>query len=408
MLVPPSVSAEGSPPSADAAEAQALEIKRAAGTFLACLNHEIRTPLSGIIGMVDLLLETPLDEEQKDYVTSARLCAENLFELLNATLEFSALEAGEITLDENEFGVREMLNAALAPFRPKAEAKSLKLYLTVESNIPETMIGDAPRLKELLGHVLANGVKFTQTGSVELRASFEHRADGTLPANGTNAKQDWLILSVRDTGIGIDPERLPSLFQSFRQGETGLSRQYSGLGLGLALARKMTELMGGRISAQSEVGLGSTFTIEVPLRAVQTAPTDVSADLSISDTRAAGPWILAVDDNPVGLKVLRHFLERKNYQVFCVESGIQAIEAARVNKFDVVLMDLQMPEMDGLTATGEIRKVPGYATTPILALTANFSDQVREQCRAHGMQGFLAKPIEAEELWGALARFARR
>jgi CheY-like chemotaxis protein/nitrogen-specific signal transduction histidine kinase len=404
MLVPPTISAEAPEPFADAAatadDAQANEIKRAAGTFLACLNHEIRTPLSGIMGMVDLLLETPLDEEQKDYVNAARLCAENLFALLNATLEFSALEAGQITLDENEFCLREMLDAALAPFRPKAEAKGLKLYLTVESNIPETMLGDAPRLKELLGHVLSNGVKFTETGSVELRVSFEHRAAGN------SEKQDWVKFSVRDTGVGIDPERLPSLFQSFRQGETGLSRQYSGLGLGLALARKMTELMHGRITAQSQPGLGSTFTIEVPLRAVQAVPADPVVDTG--DTPSAGPWILAVDDNPVGLKVLCHFLERRKYQVFCVQSGSEAIQAARSKNYDIILMDLQMPEMDGLTAAAELRKVPGYENTPILALTANFSDQVREECRAHGMQAFLSKPIEAEELWAALARYSRR
>src|SRR5580658_10276327 len=174
------------------------EIEHLKGTFLANLNHEIRTPLAGIMGMADLLLETGLDEEQREYVSAARLCAENLFEILNATLEFTALEAGQIVLDDSEFSLREMLNAALAQHQAKADAKNLPLLLMLDPRLPETMLGDAPRLRELLGHLIANAIKFTPTGKVEVRVRPEQ----------TDAHKSWLVMEVRDTGIGISPGQI--------------------------------------------------------------------------------------------------------------------------------------------------------------------------------------------------------
>ena len=183
------------------------------GLFLASLTHEIRTPLSGILGMADLLLETQLDEEQREYVSAARLCAESLFEILNAALEYSALEAGQVSLDESEFSVKETLDAAITPYLPRAQTKNVRLFSTLEAGLPETLIGDAPRLRELVAHLIGNAVKFTHAGTVELRVSVD-RSPG--PAG-------WCI-EVRDTGIGIPRERLGAIFESFRQVETGLSR----------------------------------------------------------------------------------------------------------------------------------------------------------------------------------------
>ena len=366
------------------------EIEQLKGTFLASLNHEIRTPLAGIMGMADLLLETNLDEEQREYVSAARLCAENLFEILNATLEYTALEAGQIVLDDSEFSLREMLNSALAQHQAKAQAKNLPLSLLIDPNLPETMLGDAPRLRELLGHLIANAIKFTHSGKIEVRV---------LP-EGPSLQSSCLLIEVRDTGIGIAPEQLDTIFQSFQQGERGLSRGYPGLGLGLALARKLATVMNGEILVESQQGVGSCFTARLPLRP---APADRGGRNPLPPA-APGPIILAVDDNPVGLTVLRHALQRHGMQVDCAASGREALDAASRRRYDVVLMDLQMPEMDGLTAAVEMRKVAGYATTPILALTANFSDEVREQCRAHGMQAYLSKPVESSELLKALAR----
>ena len=360
------------------------------GLFLASLTHEIRTPLSGILGMADLLLETRLDDEQREYVSAARLCAENLFEILNAALEYSALEAGQVALDESEFSVKEMLDAALNPSVPRAQAKNVRLFSTLETGLPETLIGDAPRIRELLAHLIGNAVKFTHAGTVELRVSVD-RSRG--PA--------WLVLEVRDTGIGIPAERLGAIFESFHQVETGLSRPYPGLGLGLALARKLASLMGGEITVQSAAGAGSTFTVRLPLRqpTVEPAPTGLRP--------GAGPLILVVEDNPVNLTVLRHMLERREVTVDCADSGRAAIELASRRRYDIVLMDLQMPEMDGLKATSLIRRIPGYETVPILALTATTSDDLRERCRRAGMQAFLSKPIETAELWSAIAKFVK-
>jgi CheY-like chemotaxis protein len=370
------------------ASAQA-EIDQLKGTFLTSLNHEIRTPLSGILGMTDLLLETGLDEEQRDYVQAARLCAENLFEILNATLEFTALEAGQCTLDESEFSLRDLLESAQQQHALKASAKGLNLISTIDAGLPETVVGDAPRLRQLLGHLVANAVKFTPTGTVELGASREITGD-----------VEWLVVQVRDTGIGIADDHLEAIFESFRQVESGLSRSYAGLGLGLALVKKMATLMNGAVTVQSQAGVGSTFTLRLPLR----RNWEPAVEAAVPERRLEGPSILAVEDNPVGLLVLRRALERRG-QVVYATSGPEAIEAASHRRFDLVLMDLQMPEMDGLEATAILREIPGYETVPILALTANSSDELREQCRLAGMQAFLSKPVDAASLWAAVSRF---
>jgi len=370
------------------------EMEQLKGTFLASLNHEIRTPLAGIIGMADLLLESSLDEEQREYVNAARLCAENLFEILNATLEYTALEGGQFTLDDSEFCVREMLDAAIGQHLGKAQAKNLPLFLTLDPTLPETMLGDAPRVRALLGHLIANAIKFTPTGKVEVRV----RPEATPP------QESWLVTEVCDTGIGIDPAQLGKIFESFQQGQRGLSRSYPGLGLGLALARKLSDVMGGTITVESRQGVGSCFTVRLPLRR---ASFDRGARNAITPT-AAGPWILAIDDNPVGLTVLRHVLKRHGMHVDCAAGGPEALDAASRRAYDLVLMDLQMPGMDGLTAAVEMRKIPGYQHVPILALTANFSDEVRELCRAHGMQAYLSKPVEAGELIAAVSRHLKR
>ena len=359
------------------------------GIFLASLNHEIRTPLSGIIGMLDLLHETSLDEDQRDYLNAARLCTESLSELLNASLEYAALEAGQISLDETEFSVREMLEVALAQQRPKADLKQLRLRLTVEPGLPETLVGDAARLRELLGHLINNAIKFTHTGSVDVHISLSSAAHGC----------DLLVAEVRDTGIGIPGDKLETIFESFRAGESGLARAYPGLGLGLALAQKLAKVMGGRILVESQPGAGSTFTLEIPVRRPP------AFDTHATRPAETGPAVLAVEDDPIGMTVLRHVLKRRLKNVDCAASGREALEAAAAKQYDLILMDLQMPDITGLEAAARIRRMHGYGNVPILALTASCSDQIREQCRAIGMQAFLSKPIDASELWTAVSRY---
>jgi CheY-like chemotaxis protein len=377
----------------ESASRQSQEMDHLKGLFLASLTHEVRTPLSGVIGMADLLLETSLDEEQREYVNTARLCAESLFEILNAALQYASLEAGRFSLDESEFSLKEMLDATLGQHVVKAQAKGLRLFSRLEAGLPETMLGDAPQIRGLLGYLIGNAIKFTHSGEVELRVFVERRApDGP-----------WLVMEVRDTGIGIAPDKLETIFKSFEQVEGGLSRSYPGLGLGLALVRKLSALMHGRINVASQVGVGSTLTVQIPLRRPEAIPDHVLNTLE----EAALPVILAVDDNPVGLTVLRHALERHRARVDCVTSGREALEAAARRRYDLVLMDLQMPEMDGLTATAAMRALPGYEAVPILALTANCSDEIRLMCRQQGMQAFLSKPVVAAELWAVVSKFLK-
>lgn len=380
-----------SPPCERELEAPRSELDQLKGLFLASLNHEIRTPLSGIMGMADLLLETKLDDEQKEYVTAARLCAESLFEILNATLEYSSLEAGQFCLDESEFSLKEMLDSALNQHALRAQAKGLRLFATLEAGLPETMLGDAPRLRELLGHLIANAIKFTHSGSVELRVTLDRRAEGNR-----------LVLEVRDTGIGIPADSLDAIFESFRQVDGGLSRTYPGLGLGLALVRKLAALMHGEVDVESVPGKGSMFRVRLPIR----QPAEPSQETA-APSNGFRPLILAVEDNPVGLTVLRHSLERRHVEVDCAMSGQAALNAAGKRRYDLVLMDLQMPDMDGLQTTELMRKLPGYGSVPILALTANSSDEIRARCRRAGMQAFLSKPVETGELWSLVSKFLK-
>lgn len=367
------------------------ELGQLKGQFLASLNHEIRTPLSGILGMTDLLLETQLSEEQREYVGTARLCAENLLEILNATLEFSALSAGKLQMDEHEFSVAEVLDAAVGEHVQKAEAGGLRLFRTLDETVPETLIGDGPRVRQILSHLVGNAVKFTHQGQVEVKAT------GT-PVPG---EPFWLVLQVKDTGIGIEPDNLGVIFDSFRQLESGLSRTYSGLGLGLALVQKLVSLMDGEIAAESEPGIGSTFTVKIPLRQSETAMT---SELQPSFENAYR--ILVVEDDQVSQKVIRHVLGLR-FQVNCADSGKDALDAASRSQYDLILMDLQMPDMDGLEATERIRELAAYKQVPILALTANESEEYRHLCRQYGMQAFLAKPVQSGELLSAIARFLK-
>jgi CheY-like chemotaxis protein len=358
--------------------------------FLASLNHEIRTPLSGIIGMTDLLFETTLDGEQKEYVAATRLCAETLLEVLNATLEYSALTSGNPVLDQYEFSLSEALEMAVAEYVTRARAKGLRLYLTYSEHLPETIVGDARRLRQMLSHLIGNAVKFTQEGQIEVLA--EPGGPGELR------------ISVRDSGIGIPPAKLHVIFESFSQADSGLSRSHAGLGLGLALAQRIAQLSGGRITVESELGAGSTFTACLPL-VVPRESEPVAARQN--GHVAVGANILVVEDNHVSQTVISHLLRRHGLIAHCANSGAEALEAAAAVRFDLILMDLQMPELDGLETTSLIRQLPGYEQVPILALTANYSDTYRDLAKQRGMQAFLSKPIQGSELMSYINRYLK-
>lgn len=360
--------------------------------FLASLNHEIRTPLSGILGMTDLLLETRLDAEQQDYVATARNCAHELLNILTATIEFSMLSAGALRLEETEFDAAEVVDSAIREFTPQARAKGIQLAWRPRPPLPEIVLGDPMRFRQLLTCLVDNAVKFTLSGAVEV--SLEVACNGSGRAD--------VSVAVHDTGVGIAPEQIREIFQSFRQLSGGLTRTHSGLGLGLAIAQKVAELMRGEIRVTSELGAGSCFRFHVPFRLPPepAKPGAAQAGPSNGDYR-----VLVVDDNPVACKVVTHALTRNGYQVHCAEDGLAALSAAQQLSYDLILMDLQMPGIDGLTATDAIRVLPGYAATPVIAFTADAFSETRALCREHGMQGFLTKPVDTAELVSTLRHF---
>lgn len=352
------------------------------GQFLASLNHEIRTPLSGILGMTDLLLETPLTEDQQEYVAATRLCAENLLEIMNVTLEYSALSANRVHVEKTEFPLRQTLEAVVSEFAFKAKSKGLQLAAAVDDALPETAIGDALRLKQLLGHLITNAIKFTPKGAVEVSAGVESNSD-----SGRRLK-----IQVRDTGIGIPADQVAIIFESFRQLETGLARGHGGLGLGLAVVQKLAALLEGSVSVTSRVGVGSTFTLDLPLRQAS------ESGLRRVEMKPVRGRVLVVDDNSMAQMVASHALRRQAFEVQCAGDGHHAVNAASQSQFDVILMDLQMPGMDGFETAQQIRKLPGYQVTPIIAVTANCSSDYRDRCVSAGMQDFLAKPVRTRDL----------
>lgn len=357
------------------------------GQFLASLNHELRTPLSGVIGMTDLLAETPLQEDQREYVETIKECAGQLLEALNALLDFSALSAGHTQAQNAEFAFLALLESVSADAAARAAGKGLRFEEDWDAAIPESLIGDERYLRQVLQHLLRNSVKFTNRGFVRLSVDLEPASKGAR-----------LRLRVEDTGIGIPEDKLRVIFQAFRQLDTGLARSYSGLGLGLALSDKLVRLMGGEISVESRVGHGTVFTIRLPL----TIPMQTARHQAAGTDGRRRPLVLVVEDNKIAQRVVEHILERADCDVIFADDGESGIRAAASQAIDLILMDLQMPGMDGFATSRAIRDLPGGRDIPILALTANYSDEHRAICHQIGMQGFLSKPIRREELLSAV------
>jgi signal transduction histidine kinase len=360
---------------------------RLKGQFLASLNHELRTPLSGVLGMTDLLLETNLDSEQRDYVETTRQCATQLLETLNHVLSYSSLSAGRLDTDTSEFHLVQLLHTLAGEIREKAVAKGLIFNCEFDDSLPETMHGDARQFREVISHLLHNAVKFTERGMVVLRARAVPSASG-----GTR-----LRVEVSDTGIGMAPEKLSQIFESFRQLDSGFARSHHGLGLGLAIVDKLIHLMGGEITVQSAVGKGSTFVAQFPL--AETPVDTLRPVVEITLPRRAEPRpgrkrVLIIEDNVIAQQILARLLSRNDFDFEIADSGKAGVEAAARTRFDLILMDLQMPGMNGFQAADAIRANPEYAEVPIIAVSANASPECRQACDAHSFQALVPKPID--------------
>ncbi len=384
---------------ADVTRQEELELRRAeaeAATdakslFLATMSHEIRTPMTGVLGMLDLMLLEPLPERQRERAELARSSARNLLLILNDILDFSKIEANQMELRAQEFDPRELVREVVGLMAAGAAQKGLVLAQEADAGVPERLVSDATRLRQILANLVSNAVKFTEAGRIDVRL-------------GWSAEAGELSLVVRDSGIGMGPEVQARLFEKFYQADTSLSRRQGGTGLGLAISRQLVERMGGRIGVQSAVGEGSIFTVVLPAAPVAEGGA-VEAECTEPGVCDGALRVLVAEDNPTNQYLLRAFLEAAGHGVTTVEDGAQAVEAAAGGGFDVIIMDVQMPQMDGQSATRAIRALPGAgARVPIIALTANSLPRDRDACLEAGMTDYVVKPIDLERLRAALRR----
>jgi PAS domain S-box-containing protein len=367
---------------------------RAKSTFLATMSHEIRTPLNGVLGMAQAMAVETLTDAQRERLDIIRQSGETLLAILNDVLDLSKIEAGKLELEEGRFDISELAEGALAAFMAVAEHKGLGFDLRVEAKAAGVYRGDSTRVRQILYNLISNALKFTEAG--EVRVTIGH-------------DQGDLTIEVRDSGIGIAPDRLASLFQKFEQADASTTRRFGGTGLGLAICRELAQLMGGDIEVASVVGAGASFTVRLPLVRMAEGlakPLHVAAAAGPRpDAHAATLRVLAAEDNTVNQLVLKTLLQQAGLDLVLVSDGAAAVAAWEADEWDVILMDVQMPEMDGPTATRTIRAreaETGRVRTPIVALTANaMSHQVAEYMEA-GMDGFVSKPIEVSRLFAAI------
>ena len=379
------------------AQHEAEAANRAKGHFLANMSHEIRTPFQGLLGMLQLLETGALAPAQRAQLHTARDSAEHLLSILNDVLDMSRLEAGTLSVGSEAIPLRHLAGDVQRLMQGQAAAKGLVLQHSVDAALPEWVLLDATRVRQVIFNLLSNAIKFTERGGITL--------DVRASAGQSGGE---IVFAVIDSGIGIDAATLPRLFKRFAQGDDSRSRRYGGTGLGLEISRNLARLMGGDLTVQSTPGQGSRFEMRLPLR-IAAAAAPVPAVVAPAGTRPAGRAlrVLAAEDNPVNREVLAAMIEVGGHQVSFAENGVEALRAVRSQPFDLVLMDLHMPELDGIGATRAIRALGGPAAKlPIVALTADAFAETRARCLDAGMDEFLSKPVGLAELTQLLARHA--
>jgi CheY-like chemotaxis protein len=375
------------------AKAAAEAANRAKSDFLAHMSHELRTPMNGVLGYVRLALEKTTDSEQRECLTVAAESAEALLRVINDVLDFSKIEAGCLTLEAVSFQPHAVVSRSVDLFKPQAAAKGIRLESEVEPDVPRFVTGDPTRLQQVLINLMGNAVKFTPAGSVACHVRREEGASEVVT----------LRFSVIDTGIGIAPDRQQAIFEKFTQADDSVARQYGGTGLGLAISSRLVELAGGRIWVDSRPGEGSSFHFTLPV--VPAAAPVESGEAAVSrEMRSLS--ILLAEDNAVSQRLMERMLRRLNHAVTVAGDGLAAFQEYEHGAYDVVLMDVQMPRMDGLESTRKIRELERSrgGHIPIVALTAHALDANRRECFEAGVDAYITKPVRLDDLLAAIGR----
>jgi signal transduction histidine kinase/DNA-binding NarL/FixJ family response regulator len=377
---------------------EAVEASNIKSAFLANVSHEVRTPMNGVIGMTELLLGTDLTAEQREYTGQVWRSGEQMLGILDDILDISKIEAGHLELDRGDFDLRGTVGETCSISGSHASAKGLRMTVHFDDNVPRSCHGDGRRLAQVVRNLLSNAIKFTSEGTIVVHVSARH----------TSPEASLVRVEISDTGIGIEPAQLERIFEPFTQADASTTRLYGGTGLGLTIAREIVEMMGGAISGRSEPGRGSTFWLEVELG----VPTGVSPEPRRPDAVvAAPPWagsplLLVAEDSPVNQVVAARALERCGYRSHLVASGREAVEAFASGDYEAVLMDCQMPGLDGYRATAEMRAMERDSRrTPIIAMTARALAGDHERCIEAGMDDHISKPMHHAELLEKLTRW---
>ncbi len=381
------------------AKQEAEQASQCKSAFLANMSHEIRTPLNGILGMAHLIRRQGLKEQQTQYMDTLEISGQHLVDIIRGVLELAQVESGQFSLEESRIDIDRLISNVLSIVEDQRQTKALELKTDI-APLPNHLLGDNTRIQQALLNYVSNALKFSESGCIHLRVSLvEEQTDSA-----------WVRFEVQDTGIGIAPDILPKLFANFEQGDNSLTRRYGGTGLGLAITRKLAQLMGGDTGAESTLGQGSTFWFTVRLKKGQEDPIPSANEASslnsdIIKRDYSGSRILLAEDDEINREFTLLTLEDVDLTVDIAEDGQQALELACINDYALILMDMQMPNMNGLEATQQIRQIPNHQNTPIIALTANAFVEDKKKCFAAGMNDFMTKPMRPELFYAMLLKW---